>query len=84
MSIQQDWVMDSRSHKFPKLPASNQEVLYLLLLQNIYDDTLIEARARMIKRINKLLDHEIDNIDDEIEKLKKELEELNEGTKYKR
>jgi hypothetical protein len=84
MSIQQDWVMDSRSHKFPKTPTTNREVVYLLLLQNIYDDTVIEARANMIKRINKLLDNEIGNLDEEILKLREELDNLNEGKKFKR
>jgi hypothetical protein len=83
MSIQQDWVMDARSHKFPKTPLANQEVVYLLLLQNIYDDTLIEARANMIKRINRLLDGEIENLELEISKLREELEHLNEGKRVK-
>jgi hypothetical protein len=76
--------MDSRSHRFPKTSIANQEVEYILLLQNIYDDTVIEARAFMIKRINKLLDGEIDDLELEITKLKDELDHLNEGKRSKR
>jgi hypothetical protein len=83
MSIQQDWVMDARSHRFPPISTDNQEVVYLLLLQNIYDDTLIEARANMIKRINRLIDGEIVDLNLEISKLRAELDHLNEGKRIK-
>jgi|WetSurMetagenome_2_1015567.scaffolds.fasta_scaffold964032_1 hypothetical protein len=52
-----DWEMDARSHRFP---VASDTTTYTKILQivKVYDETCMEARAQMIRQINKLLDKE--------------------------
>jgi hypothetical protein len=52
------WEMDSRSHRFPEILKTTPCYEILSFLKE-YDETCLEARAQMIKKINELLDKEL-------------------------
>ena len=53
-----DWATDSYSHSFPRIPTSNSDLIKILKLLKEYDEACSEARATMIKQINKVLGNE--------------------------
>lgn len=53
-----DWSTDSYSHSFPRIPTSNSDLIKILKLLKEYDETCSEARAIMIKEINKVIGNE--------------------------
>ncbi|MCX6254075.1 MAG: hypothetical protein NTV31_06300 [Bacteroidia bacterium] len=51
-----DWKMDPSGHKFSILSGTNSKIVQILSFLTEYDETCLEAKAQMIKKINELLD----------------------------
>jgi hypothetical protein len=54
----QDWATDAHSHSFPRIPGGSTDLVKILKLLKEYDETCSEARAIMIKEINKVIGNE--------------------------
>jgi hypothetical protein len=57
IKVTQDWATDAHSHIFPP-HGGNTNLAKILKLFKEYDDACSEARAIMIKEINKVLGNE--------------------------
>ena len=53
-----DWSTDSYSHRFPRIPTSNSDLIKILKLLKEYDEACLDAKATMFKQINKVLGNE--------------------------